>query len=201
MGTGTLQPIATIPGEGYAYATQFTPDGHFLAVGGESKTVLVYDISVPEHPALVATLSGAGSAIYGLDIASDGRIAAAALDGGAYVWAPRTGGPAAGYDVALRLVDGTGLYAVEWSPDGRRLAAVGQRARLSIWTTDPAAARASLCLRRGRPHDGPGVDRCLAGPRVHPALQLTTWRPGHLAVWPRGRRWTHAVLMAPSAMP
>ncbi len=151
MGTGTLQPLATIPGDGYAYATQFTPDGRFLAVGGESKAVLVYDISSPDRPVLVDTLTGAGSAIYSLDVAADGRIAAAALDGGAYVWAPRSGGPAAGYDVALRLVGGAGLYGVEWSPDGTRLAAVGQRARLSIWTTDPAAARETLCAAEGDP--------------------------------------------------
>jgi WD40 repeat protein/transcriptional regulator with XRE-family HTH domain len=147
VGTGTVTPVATIDEGGYVYAVAFTPDGTHLVVGGASKAVRVYDISSPSSPRLVQTLTGPTGTVYLVDIAADGRIAAASLDGTVTIWKPDSGQ----YVLDDALLGRIPLFGVDWAPDSRHLVAVGQRSRLSIWTTDASEARAAVCSTVGDP--------------------------------------------------
>ncbi len=147
VAAGRVRPVATIDEGGYVYAVAFTPDGTHLVVGGAAKAVKVYDISAPSTPRLVQTLTGPRGTVYLVDVAADGRIAAASLDGTVTIWQPESGR----YVLQDRLLGKVALYGVDWSPDSRHLVAVGQRSRLSIWTTDPGEARRAVCSVVGDP--------------------------------------------------
>lgn len=144
MGTGTLAPVATLPGEGYPYAVRFLPDSRRLVVGGSDQSLRVVDVSTPEKLQVVTTLRGPTSTIYFADVSPQGAIAAGSLDGVVNIWRPRADGT---FEETERIPTDLGIFGLEWSPDGRRVAVVGKEGAFHVLETDAETAAARVCER------------------------------------------------------
>jgi len=116
-GTGKLtRRLTGLPGKILSLA--FTPDGHALAVG-----------MIEGGMRVVATSSGRTlfadsdyeDAVYGLDMARDGRIAAAAFDGALRIYGPRPGGSYA-LTRKVATLSAHRPKAIRFSPDGFQVA-------------------------------------------------------------------------------
>lgn len=148
-------PAATLPGQGAALTVAFDRTGTRLAAAGADHDVRLWDVSDPQKPRLLATLTGPGNDIYQVAISAAGDVAAASLDKTVTVWRPSS---TSGSDGTQRYVTyavlrsaGVALYSVAWSPDGARLLAGGADGITRLWSIDPTTARAQLCAGAGDP--------------------------------------------------
>jgi WD40 repeat protein len=105
-------------------ALAFSPDGRFLATGGDQ----LLDIRDAESGEIVQSLPGFPRSICGLAYSPDGgRIASASSDGAVRVWDSVSG-------QELITLDGEGeLLNVAFSPEGRRIASLGANGWVRIW--------------------------------------------------------------------
>lgn len=110
--------------EGAGWSLAFSPDGKILTGAGEASAIHRWDIGDPERPRPITPLTGVEGLTQTLTLSPDGNTAAAGgADGIVRLWTLGDGEP--------RLVHqmpptSTTITSVEFSPDGRTLAAAGR---------------------------------------------------------------------------
>lgn len=127
--SGDVSQVLTVSGPVSALAA--TPDGRWLAVGTEGRTLELWDLSIRNHPVRVAHCTAHGNTITALAMDADCRIVSAGNDGLIRVWCSsgREKPSLAGHTVGrippgingLDLVPG-GRFAIAGADDGRVLA-------------------------------------------------------------------------------
>jgi WD40 repeat protein len=123
-----------------------SPDGRWLALGREDRTIAVWDVRAG---GVIRTLSGHDLAVFGLAFVpgpGGPRLVSVGGDGSIRTWDPEAG------DRPLRtLGEGTrAVYAVAVRIDGRQIATGGQDQAVRTW--DPVSGRPDL---RPIDHGGP----------------------------------------------
>ena len=133
------------------------PDSSHLASGGSDHTVIVWDVSDPDHPAQQATLTGHTDAVYSLGWSPAGgtHLASGGHDRKVIIWdVSNLNQPLQG---AAPLTDHINIVsAVAWSPDGTRLASGSDDHSVIVWdarqltiATEDALSRACTMAGRG----------------------------------------------------
>ena len=125
-----------------------SPDGSTLAVGGDAKTIQVYDLATRR---LKATLNGHDHAVWSLDFSADGKWLASAGGTIARLWDTATWTDAGG-----AIQHFPELLSVRFSPDGKLLAVADGVSDLPHYNVLPTqiilwdvAARAEVRRLRG----------------------------------------------------
>ena len=122
-------------------AVTYSPDGAFLASGGEDATVRLWD---PARGRAIRTLAGHGAGVKSLAFSPDSKmLASGSADRTVRLWDPATGAP-------LRTIPaGIGVEALAFSPDGALLAGAISDT-IGLWDPATGTLVASLKGHTGR---------------------------------------------------
>lgn len=122
---GHVGPVKTV---------SFSPDGRFLASGGEDKTVQIWDMATQSR---IRVLTKHQASIESLAFSPDGRwLVSGGSDRRAVLWDLTTYNPIKEFFVASgKSFRQRGVRFVEFSNDGRFLATGNQDGGLRIWST------------------------------------------------------------------
>jgi len=171
--TGAAGPEVAL-GEG-SPVVEVSPDGRFVATGGDRGVVRIWDRSL----VLLRELPGHTSWVRDLVFRSDGALVSAGADGTAFLW---TGLPdAEGTTLTERS---SAMESAAISPDGGTVAIGNEDGEVVLWsTTDRAARRADRAVLAG--HDGKvtGVAYDAAGRWI-----VTADEAGTVRLWDAGTR-------------
>jgi WD40 repeat protein len=103
----------------------FSADGRWLASAGRAGDLFLWPV---EEDGPGRSLLGHRGAVTGVGFGADGRLASAGRDGQVLLWPLGPGAP------RRLLVDAGTVEGLDVAPDGRRLAAVGGRGELWVWS-------------------------------------------------------------------
>jgi len=120
-----------------AYALVWSPDGRYIASGGEDKVLRVWDAQTGESH---AQLDGHSGYIHSVSWSPDGRlVASAGEDRVVRVWDAQAG------QEHRQLIGQSGCaYSVSWSPDGRLIASAGADEVVRVWNAETAEPQRQL---------------------------------------------------------
>ena len=161
--------VAAVEGrgqEGEAIAVALSADGRWLAVGGYSRLVRIWDARTTK---LVQELDTAGSGALALEFSSDGRMLAVSGWPGASLWDVATG-----TRIGTSLTTGSGTKGsrpamMDLSSDGRRLLITGADGQGAIWDIDPQSWARRACRIANRTLTRAEWKRFLPGRPYRPA--------------------------------
>jgi WD40 repeat protein/transcriptional regulator with XRE-family HTH domain len=139
------RPIATLTGAaGYVESVAFSPDGRTLAAGSADKTVRLWDVTDPRHPApLGRPLTGPAALVTSVTFSPDGTmLAAGSQDDKAWLW--NVSNPARPIRAAALTGATDWVNTVAFSPDGTMLAAGSSDDHVLVWHLASRALAASL---------------------------------------------------------
>lgn len=138
-----LKALAVVPGQGrdtQLFAAALSANGRLLATGGTARTVTLWDLTDPGHPARLSAIGPLSDTVQGLALTPDGQELATVGDpAGVRRWdlreprRPLSRG-------TLTIPTSQTLSAVAFSPDGRQLAAGGQSGQIAVWSARAPAA-------------------------------------------------------------
>jgi WD40 repeat protein/class 3 adenylate cyclase len=130
----------TLPGiAGEWRGLAYSPDGTLLATSGRNNTAIVWDAATGEE---LVTLTGHSDRVLSIAFSPDGsRLATSSADRTARVWDVATGEELlklshTGHGDAIMGGLFSGIMAVEYSPDGKRLATAGTDGTAILWDMD-----------------------------------------------------------------
>jgi eukaryotic-like serine/threonine-protein kinase len=157
------QPTAIGHFSGPALILELSPDGRWIALGGDQHDIWVYDTKTKKE----RTLRGHTDQVYSFSFASDGRrMVSASDDGTARVW------DLYGSDsTALRGHDDD-VYRARFSPDGGWIATASLDGSARLWDVAGGAVRVL------GPDDGP-----IMAMKVSPDGAIITAGPGFASRW------------------
>jgi WD40 repeat protein len=112
-------------------AMSFSPDGHWLAVGGNEGNVKLFEATSGR---LAKTMRGHVDWVTAVAFSRDGRLVSGSEDQTVRVWSTETA-------TALRILKGrTGFVTgVAFSPDGLRVSATGYEGTVKVWEANTGA--------------------------------------------------------------
>jgi WD40 repeat protein/serine/threonine protein kinase len=114
---------------GYLRCVAVSPDGKWLALGGQGATLKMRDAASGKE---VRTLPGHTGGIYGVAFSADGkRLASTGMDRTVKVW-----DVANGQELHTLTGHTSDLKTLAFSPDGKRLASGGVDQMLKVWDLD-----------------------------------------------------------------
>lgn len=122
--TGNLVTTFEIPPFENIQAMKFSPDGQWLAMGGDVDNVVIFDIASGD---LVVALPGHGSNFADLAFSANHDLIVTGISGGnAFLWDLRglLGNSSQQVQIpkaVLQQVRGLQLHKVDWSPDGTKI--------------------------------------------------------------------------------
>jgi WD40 repeat protein len=127
-----------------------SPNGQLVAAGGADGAVHLYDVSHPNAPRLVSTVTGPTALVEGVTISPDGRTLAAGSDDRT-VWLWDISRPSAAHPLTHLIGPGNYVQSVAFGPKGRTLAAGD--ADNDVWLWDVSSP--SRPVRLAGPMHGP----------------------------------------------
>ncbi|MGC4935885.1 hypothetical protein ACLQ3C_19645 [Gordonia sp. DT30] len=130
---------------GAALAVRFDASGKQIVATSEERRVVVADVSHPNSPHTVVSLSGPAGQLYSAGFSADGsHIVAGGGNSEVWVWNLADGGHA---EVVLRSFPGR-VYDVRFAP-GDRIIAAGETGAIETWQLSPDAIIGAQCDRPG----------------------------------------------------
>lgn len=152
---------------------KWSPDGRFVASGGEDYLVKIWDAKAGE---LVRTLEGHFRRVSSLDWSPDGRQLVSAGDFTTVVWEVETG-------LLVTFLSNAIMTTVAWSPDGQFVAAGDALDRkVRIWETDTWGLVRELTGHSSR------LTTVGWSPDSNVLVTGADWPDGHVRIW-RARTW------------
>jgi len=117
------------------YGVALSANGHLLAAGGTTDTVVLWNVADPYRPVRLATLGGLKSTVYSLAFTpKDHELAAG--DGAGLVYEWNVTDPARPiHPVVLDTPGDAQVTSVAYNSDGTNLAAVGNAGLFAVWRT------------------------------------------------------------------
>src|SRR5205807_611151 len=95
----------------------FSPNGRLLAAGGDDNTVVIWEVTDPANPALLARLTEPTKQILGIAFSADSRlVAVGSADKTVRLWTVAT--PQRPIATATLAAFDDYVYSVAFSPDG-----------------------------------------------------------------------------------
>jgi len=135
----------------YAIGLAFSPNGKTLAVGSADKTVHLWNVADPSHPAALGKpLTGPSGYVWAAAFNPSGTMLAVGVTDGT-VWLWNVSQPARPVLTATLQGPADHVYSVAFSPDGDQLAAPSFEGTVHLWDTSATAALAEVCGNLGQP--------------------------------------------------
>ena len=117
--------VTQIMQQGWKTGLDWSPDGNKLAIANR-RSILVWDISIPDDPELAGECQGPSAMVLDLSWSStQDRIGALVEDGKVCIWNAKTWAYSAHFSAHDRVP-----YAIQWSPDGKRLVSTARHGRI-----------------------------------------------------------------------
>ncbi|MGW2081431.1 protein kinase family protein [Streptomyces sp. NPDC001939] len=129
--TNARRALAVLRCDTPVYSLTFAPGGSTLATGGESGTVLLWDVAARKRTGSLTHLVDGfgGGPINGLAFSPDGRLLASSGGNGALMWNVTARKPSA----VLTGVGDPNIGPLAFSPDGKFLVTGGDRGVIRWW--------------------------------------------------------------------
>ena len=117
--------VAQVNQQGWKTGLDWSPDGNKLAIANR-RSIAIWDISIPADPELVGQCEGPSAMVLDLSWSStQDCIGALVEDGKVCIWNAKTWAYSAHFSAHERVP-----YAIQWSPDGKRLVSTARHGRI-----------------------------------------------------------------------